>query len=400
MEASENSNMASNVLVNMQKSIILILLLGAGFSLSAQDNSNISIFIPPVTGIGNDYNDNAIIAKMLANEVKARNCVLVKIAQKADLILYGTLAPYHEEEQYYHDYVYLNTKDDDTPASVTTYTYNSLILNSPKQPFIFQLILKNEKTDEALLVQNLLYHSIDEVYDFFPLLIYNIFFQINGEQIPVKYVTDDWANKWLYLRTSFDFPITFYLLQGKGLIAGIGVYDGTYDKPTRSAPLDNIVVALPAMTWGAELQLFNWLSIEPNFQIGWEYLNSEQYVNMAVGFQLKFPLKFIRNVMMEPYGAVLYPVYSTSSPSVFDKSVSSPVALGGGFQLSVKGGQPGAAFIDINYMYYCFGDVGIKNNFDKLFPLPKTIHYQRSIIGLGVGYKFGVFNRNKNQNSE
>jgi hypothetical protein len=385
MEASENSNMASNVLVKMQKSIILILLLGAGFSLSAQTNSKMSFFVPPVTGIGKNQSDNAVIAKMLGNEIKVRNCILASSLQKADLILYGTLAPYHEEEQYYHDYIYLNAKD--TSTTVTTYTYNSLLQNSPEQAYIFQLILKNEKTNEAMLLQNLLYHSIDDIYDFFPLLMYNLFSLINGEQTSLKQAyTDDWQNKWLYLRASFDFPITFNLIKNNGLIEGYGIYNKTLNIVQQ---LDNKVVALPAATLGAEVQLLNWFSIEPKFQIGWEHLNDEDIINMAAGLELKFPLKFIRNVMLEPYGAVVYPVFLSSE--IF--TLFPLLAFGGGLQISTKAGKSGAIFIDINYMYYSFGDVVVKNPYIDLYPEPDVIHYQRSVIGLGFGYKFGLIDR-------
>jgi hypothetical protein len=378
--------MAIGSLINMKKCVIWVLLLGVGFSLFAQTSSNASIFIPPVTGFGGNLRDNEIIEQMLTSEIKSRNGVLGTSLQKADFILYGTIAPYHEEEQYYHDYIYLNVKDAST--DVTIYTYNPMLRNSPEQVYIFQLILKNEKTNRAILLQNLLYTSIDTVYDFFPLLMFNIFSQMNVKQGYAQTYSEDWRDKWLYLRTSFDFPITFYALKDNGLKAG-GVFNDTDPNNIKIQHLDNKVVALPAMTWGIEVQLLNWLSIEPNFQINWEYLNDQDFINMAAGLELKFPLKFIRNIMLEPYGAAVYPVYSTSS-KVYN---SYPLfAFGGGFQIATRGGQPGAVFIDINYMYY-YGDTVIYNPYGKLYPKPEIIHYQRSVLGLGLGYKFGLISR-------
>ncbi|MDR2718971.1 MAG: hypothetical protein LBB89_13035 [Treponema sp.] len=373
----------------MKKSIIWVLLLGAGFSLFAQTNSNTSIFIPPISGISKNQGDNEVIATMLANEIKSRKGVLGNSLEKADYILYGTIAPYHEEEQYYHDYIYLNTRDPSNP--VTVYTYNSLLQYSPNQVYIFQLILKNEKADEAMLLQNLLYHSIDDVYDFFPLLIYNIFSKINIKQTPSQgSETEDWRNKWLYLRASFDFPITFYFLKPDGLIAGTGIYNDSVS-PMLVDQLDNKVVMLPALTLGVEIQLLNWLSVEPNVQAAWEYLNDEDFINLTAGLQLKFPLKFIRNIMLEPYGAVSYPVFS-SSKNVFDSFPT--LAFGGGFQLGMKGWKDtGSVFLDINYMYYYLGDAVMYNPYGELFPKPELIHYQRSVLGLGIGYKFGIINR-------
>jgi len=415
-----NDSMAIGLLADMKKCLIWILLLGAGFSLFAQTRSNASIFIPPVSGIGKTPDDNTVIAQMLTNEIKARHGVLGKSLQKADYILYGTIAPYHQEQQFYHDYLFLNAEDTSTDISI--YTYNSMLRESWQQVFIFQLILKNQKTNKAILLQNLLYHSIEDVYDFFPLLMFNIYSKINVKQTPDKQVadiqtpdkqadtetdTEDWRNKRLYLRVSFDFPITFYTLKSDGLSVNNGLYNP--GPPAKmAAPLDNKIVALPGMTLGLEKRLFNWLSIEPNLQIGWEYLGWEylnkhkDFINIAAGLQLKFPLKFISNIMLEPYGAVSYPIPIKSSPvltasSVFD---SYPMfAYGGGLQVGMKGWkQTGSFFIDINYMYYSdfdpnHRDAVLQNPYKDLYPEPKVIHYQRTVLGLGMGYKFGVTNR-------
>jgi hypothetical protein len=392
--------MAIGLLSDMKKCLIGVLLLGAGFSLFAQAKSNASIFIPQVTGIGKTPNDNTIIVQMLTNEIKSRHGTVEKSMREADFILYGTIAPYHQEQQYSHDYLFLNAED--TSADVTIYTYNSMLRDSWQQVYIFQLILKNQKTNKAILLQNLLYLSIEDVYDFFPLLMFNIYTKINSKQIANKQVSDiqtsdkqvyadteDWRNKWLYLRASFDFPITFYTLKPNDLKAGTGIYNDKVT-PTSIQQLDNKVVALPGMTVGAEIQLLNWLSIEPNVQFGWEYLNDQDFINLTAGLELKFPLKFISNIMLEPYGAVSCPVF-TSSSKVFQ---SFPIiAFGGGFQLGMKGWkETGVAFIDINYMYY-YDDAVIYNPHAELYPKPATIHYQRTVLGLGLGYKFGVINR-------
>jgi len=386
--------MAVGLLIDKKKFLIWILLLGTGFSLFAQASSNASIFIPPVTGIGKTQSDNTVIAQMLTNEIKARHGDLGKSLREADFILYGTIAPYHEEEQYYHDYVYLNAED--TSTDVTIYTYNSTLRDSWGQVYIFQLVLKNQKTNKALLLQNLLYLSIEDVYDFFPLLIYNIYSKINVKSTPGKQIysdTEDWRDKWLYLRASFDFPITFYTLKPDGLIAGTGIYN---DGPVKMVQqIDNKVIALPGMTLGAEVQLLNWLSIEPNCQFGWEYLNDQDFINLTAGLELKFPLKFIRNIMLEPYGAVSYHVFtffpSPSRVKIFNSFP--PLAFGGGVQLGMKGWkESGSVFFDINYMYY-YGDAVIYNPYGDLYPKPEVIHYQRSVLGLGIGYKFGFINR-------
>ena len=198
--------------------------------------------------------------------------------------------------------------------------------------------------------------------------------------------SEEWRNKWLYLRFSFDFPITFYALQGEGLLNGKSVHDGK-DPPEQFSPLDNRVVAMPGGTLGVEVQLLNWLSIEPKFQLGMENLNNENFITMSAGAELKFPLKF-SSIMLEPYGAVSYPL--VYSKDIFDSYPG--IGFGGGIQLAIRGGNSGAIFLDLNYMYYT-GDAVIKNHLGDPFSEPQLIHYKRSAIGLGIGYKLGLIDR-------
>jgi len=378
----------------MRKCTIWILLLGAGFSLFAQTNPSISIFLPPITGISKNQSDNEAITKIFANEITLRDCIVVDSTDQADFILYGTVAPYYEEQQHYDEYtmyeLYKDMFTQDASANITTYTYNALLQDSPDQTYILQLALKNNKTNISVVHQNLFYSSLEDVYDYFPLLIHNIFTHMKVRPAHTQTYSEDWRNKWLYLRASFDFPITFYTLKSDGLIAGSGIYNGTFENPQSVQQLDNKVVALPAMTLGVEVQLLNWLSIEPTFQVSWEYLNDQDYINLTAGLELKFPLKFLRSIMLEPYGAAIYPFFSSSS-GIFD-TVPLQFAFGGGFQISTRGGRHGAIFIDINYMYY-YDDTVVYNPYKALHPKPDVIHYQRSVIGLGIGYKFGIFNR-------
>ena len=199
--------------------------------------------------------------------------------------------------------------------------------------------------------------------------------------------SDEWRDKWLYFRLSFDYPITFYMLQGEGLLDGKAVHNGIDPPGQQKNLLDNRVVAIPGGTFGIEVQLFNWLSIEPKFMVGMENLNDKSFITMAAGANLKFPLKF-SSIMLEPYGAFDYPI--VYSKDVFE---SYPLyGIGGGIQLGFRGGRMGAFFLDVNYMYYS-GDAVILNNFGAAFPEPPLIHYKRSAIGLGVGYKLGFIDR-------
>ena len=208
--------------------------------------------------------------------------------------------------------------------------------------------------------------------------------------------SDSWQNKWIYARASIDFPIDFYKLKPTGLIGGSGIYDA--DPPSQVAPLDQVVIALPAITLGAEGQFLDFLAAGLKLQIGWLHLNDINLLNMAAGLDIMFPLKFIKNVTLEPYVSAVLPLFFKNSPISFIKSSRvfdsfSKFGIGAGFQIGVKGGPAGIIFADFNFMYYV-GDAVRKNPYGPLYPLPPVIHYQRSVIGMGVGYKYGFIDRN------
>jgi hypothetical protein len=256
-------------------------------------------------------------------------------------------------------------------------------------------LISNADSSETLSV-GWPFANLEEMYEYTQYLFLWTTMNIPKPEAPdqgaslIAQEDEGWRNKWLYLRVSFDFPITFYKLKGDGLVAGVGAYyEDESGEIIRVSPLDNKVVALPGMTLGIEMQLLKWLSIEPKFLVGWEYLNDKDFFDLAAGLELKFPFKIVRHIMLEPYAAVLYPILAPKE--IFD---SYPlIGFGGGFQLGIKGGKPGILFIDINYMYFGLGDIGLRNPFGELYPEPKVIHYQRSVIGLGLGYKFGAIKR-------
>ena len=197
-------------------------------------------------------------------------------------------------------------------------------------------------------------------------------------------INDDWRNRRLYLRLSVNYPVTFYALQGNGLIGGAGVYHGSFDSPDMIMPLDNRIFALPGATVGLEWHLLNWLSLEVNFQISLGDTITNDFINMIAGAELKFPLK-PGAFMLEPYLAFSYNINKSEVFAEFPD-----YAVGGGIQIGIKGGNRGAFFIDINYMY-SFDEAVLKNPYGELYPHPAIIYFRRSVIGLGIGYKWGIF---------
>jgi hypothetical protein len=208
--------------------------------------------------------------------------------------------------------------------------------------------------------------------------------------IIVKDTDMRWQNKWLYVRASVDYPLTFYILQPTGLIGGIGVYEGDFEEPERVSPLDHKFIALPGFTIGLEIQFLNFMSLEVNYQMFWGDPHDNYFVNIASGAELKFPIKTSR-LLIVPYGAANFPL--VVSP-VFSKF---PVlTFGGGVQLGIKGGSGGVFFVDVKCLY-SFEDTFMKNPYGELYPMPKDIHYERFLLGLGIGYKYGFGDRKKKE---
>jgi hypothetical protein len=194
---------------------------------------------------------------------------------------------------------------------------------------------------------------------------------------------DHWRNKWIYLRASFDYPITFYQL--------ITPYELTGTRPGSVPPeqisrgLDHEISPFPAATFGFEFQYLDWMSTEFNFDLSFRDPMSNSLIP-AIQLEQKFPIKPSKHFMIEPYAAVSFPVNTSS------KSLHFPtVGLGGGCQLGVKGGDMGAFFVDVNYIYF-LGDVIMEND-DPTFKFPDAITYRRFSVGLGIGYKVGFFDR-------
>jgi len=358
-----------------------LLLLCAGFSLYAQ--SSAKIFLPSITGFGRNSDENRAISIMLTNELTSRKYTLVKSAQEANFTLQGSLGIYYEYGDYESRYV-------DRIQPTKTYTFNAPIQETHDELFVFQLLLKNVKTGE-LVLQNVVYASFDDVYNFFPVLMNNLFTHISGPGGSV--LTGDhihqWKNKWIYLRASFDYPITFYVLQPTGLKGGISLYN---DTTNQLDPQDHKIMAMPGATVGAEFQLLNFLTLELNLQLDMGDPRSNFFVNTAAGVELKFPIKF-DSIMLTPYGACSFPL--NISP-VFDEYPR--VAAGGGIQLCTRTGTRGAIFADFKYML-SFSDAVMHNPYlalpkdQQLFPEPPVIHYRHSQIGIGIGYKFGIIDK-------
>jgi len=266
-----------------------------------------------------------------------------------------------------------------------------------KSKFIVSLI----KVDDSSVIVSMEYFFADEEeMMLYAQLVFFLLMSNLPEDVTTAAPEDDtWRNKWLYLNTSFDYSIMLLLLNDPKLYAGNGVYFGTPgDANFRVAPLDHKFIFMPGVSLGLELQFLNFLSIEPRAQISREQALLDHIMYTALfSVDLKIPLKFLKYIVIEPYVSAAYPMRFPVEKEVFKKY---PLYFfGGGIQIAAKAGKSGALFFEANYMfdadYLFFGktDTSMKNPFEDFYPEPEVIHYNHSVLGFRIGYKFGFFNR-------
>ena len=208
------------------------------------------------------------------------------------------------------------------------------------------------------------------------------------EVYEIAEVDQTWKNKLFYLRASFYYPITFFILQPNGLIGGAGVYQNNdFDNPGHVMPLHHIINPMPGAVFGVEWQFHNFLSMEINLKLSLGDTRSNYFLNIAAAYEFKFPLKFFTNFVITPYIAMETPIQFSN---IFHNY---PLfALGGGLQVGVSGGKNGSFFIDANFLF-SFTDAVMRNPYGELYPYPDRIHYKKYVIGLCIGYKLGLGTR-------
>jgi len=203
---------------------------------------------------------------------------------------------------------------------------------------------------------------------------------------------NSWRDKWLYLNVSFNYSMMFLGLKSDGLTGGIGMTNPA----GHIAPLDNKFAIMSGLGLGLEFQFLDFMSIEPHAQISVDEIVKSNYIFTALfSVELKFPLKFFKYVVIEPYGVAAYPMRFPTESDVF--ALYPQFMFGAGLQIAMKAGNSGALFVDVSYMFFNLGDTYMKNQFatapNDLYPNPPVIRYDNYVLGFRVGYKFGFINR-------
>jgi len=263
---------------------------------------------------------------------------------------------------------------------------------SDENQYVVKISLLSNTDSLEIISFDFFFTDLNEVYKYTRNLFLDATLYIplfnESEFILAEQLRNQWKNKWIYLRASFDYPITFYELQGTGLIGGSALHNSS--DPNINDPQDHKIMAMPGFTVGFEFQLFNCFSVELNYQVSWGDTRNNYFINLAAGAEIKVPIKF-QNIVLVPYGAFAFPL------SISDIFTEFPLfALGPGVQVYARGGKNGAFFIDVKCLF-SFTEAVMRNPWLEYGPQfaiePAVIHYKRSVIGIGIGYKLGFFNR-------
>jgi len=382
----------------MKKLLLSVLLLSACFSLSAQVFREAKIFVPPV----NDYSvteDQAFFYKQLTYEVVLQYHSLVRTSYSSDFILKGSIVPYTGDEQFLIGYepeepvsaaedqnqgpvparpiprirntfgrreffswdvggdvsFYDSTgKDNYLPGNESVYFSDEKNDNaslSGDQDHVFALELINTKTGKVIAIQYLIYRYTDPlVADLVSIMVYNML-----SNIPDIEADLDWRENWLFAGFNAMWSPRVYTGQQQS-VAWVNFGLG--------ASLEYHFLDFMSVSLGLQFSQ-DWVVVTKT--AGDEYRDLMLEIPLSLSYVFK-PQQF----MLEPYaGAALnISLMGTTKPSTFSWFL--------GFQLGMKAGS-GMVVIDPRFSM----------DFAKSYIPQSNAYYQRYLIQIAVGYKFG-----------
>ena len=345
----------------MKKTAFLVMLICAASVLYAQTRDDILIHIPMPTGGTTAeqqfFQEQFVIettgAGYTVTDTQRRSDYLLRLEIKANMVTYddGSEGPAPPEE--------------------------------PQKLLEVRLVRTHDNTE--IVKFSFPFDEKEEMYDFNLYLLYQAMANVPMTKLTAQISTDHWRNKWLYVKASYNFTLVGYTANEDrdnrewGPVMNGGTVDYTWIE-LRDVNKQIAVTSPYGITLGAELQFLNWMSAEAYFKLLTNEIGGSSVVPVF-GLGLKFPLKPAKHYMLEPYAIV---EFAENTSEYFQNAV--PLALGGGAQLGVKGGEMGAFFVDASYTIN-LGDLHYKRDQNK------DVYYSRWTLAICLGYKVGFFNR-------
>jgi len=346
----------------MKRLCYFLIILTAAAYVFAQTREDIRIYIPPVNA-GPDH--AAFFHENFINETKGAGYTVTENAGEADYSLKLDVGP--------NMILYDDGVEELAPSDEPQFVLNINLLRNEDDVVIISLFYP--------------FAELEDMYEFNLYLLYQAMANVPlTKELGAVNLSDKWKNKWIYVRASIDYPITFYGLRPHDYYGPAIWNNETMNQNSKSINIDNIISPWIAATVGIEIQYLNWMSTEVNFNLSFKDPMGNAFIP-TIFIEQKFPVKPSEHFMIEPYAAVTFPTNTSSRSKEFPK-----LGVGGGVEFGVRGGSMGAFFVDLNYIYY-FGDVVVSNT-NSTYKYPSTVDYNRFVIGLGMGYKIGFIDRN------
>ena len=264
--------------------------------------------------------------------------------------------------------------------------------------FVIMITLTRSSDGFELVSFGYTFSELDEMLNYIQYLFFRAVVNISQEDTYIppannyqsgrtqEEVNNQWPDRMLYLRASVDVPINIYLLRmSSDLHDKVAVYTGDIEKPDRFIPLDHKFTMVPGLTLGLDVQIFDWLSFEPLFQVGFGNPIDNSSITFSAGALLKYQFRNFRDLVLAPYGSFMY---TLNPPLVF--AVFPRMSAGLGVQATFRLINKQALFFDIGY-HLPLGDLRMVNRFREDEPLfePESIPYRPHSIRIAFGYKYG-----------
>ena len=334
----------------MKKYLTLFLLFFCGVSLFSQSPREAKIFVPPITGTGRQ-GDASFFYNRLTNEVVIQYYSLVRTSRDSDFMLRGIIEPSININVSHALY-----EKEILRALEIVNDYNRNLQNP--EEYIFLLELTDSATDKIIAAQSLVYNTRNDasVGNLVSVMVYNLL-----SSIPEINEINNWRNKWLFLGLS-------------GMWAP-RIYTGE----EQSVNWVNF-----GLGFQAEFHFLNFMSMNLELQfvrdcVVVSRISREEHTDLMleIPVSLKFVIKPLNYLILEPYGGISYNI------SLMGTTQPSPLSWFAGFQFGIKAG-PGIITIDPRFSMDIFKSIIVQNQ----------IEYNRDMIQIAVGYKFGFFSRN------